>query len=231
MTTRLKKHLFIVEDEPDIAELLSFNLSKAGFTTSTAARGDVALSEIIRWKPDLVLLDLMLPGIGGIEICRRMKANPETASIPIIMVTARDEETDIVVGLRMGAEDYIVKPFSMNIVIARINTVFRRHDLVPPGPEELCTVHDITIDPCRHEVLCGKKPIELTISEFRLLHFLALRPSWVFTREQIVEGIKGTDHSVTDRAVDVLMVSLRRKLGKRGDFIETVRGVGYRFRE
>ena len=227
----IKHHIFIVEDEPDIADLLSYNLTREGYKVDVVSRGDLAVDEITRLKPSLVLLDLMLPGMGGIEICRLLKAKPETAGIPIIMVTARGDETDIVVGLEMGAEDYIVKPFSMKVLLARLQTVLRRHDIAPVVITEIVKVHDITIDPGRHEVLGGKKPVELTASEFRLLYFLALRPNWVFTREQIVDGIKGQDYVVTDRAVDVQMVSLRRKLGKRGAYIETVRGVGYRLKE
>ena len=226
----VKQHIFIVEDEPDIADLLSYHLTREGFKVSVANRGDQAVSEIPRWKPSLILLDLMLPGIGGIEICRLLKAKPETAIIPIIMVTARGDETDIVVGLAMGADDYIVKPFSIPVVLARIHAVLRRHEKVPPGDDEILQIHDITINPGRHEVICGKTTLELTVSEFRLFHFLAWRPGWVFTREQIVDNIKGDDYIVTDRAVDVQLVSLRRKLGKRGDYIETVRGVGYRFK-
>lgn len=227
----VKKHLFIVEDEPDIAELLSYNLAREGYEVTVAARGDQALAEIPRKKPGLVLLDLMLPGVGGLELCRLLKANPETAGIPVIMVTAKGEELDVVVGLEMGADDYIIKPFSMKVVLARVRAVLRRREKAPVAADELLRVHDITINPGRHEVLCGKMVVELTASEFRLLHFLARRPGWVFTREQIVDGVKGEDYAVTDRAVDVQMVSLRRKLGKRGDYIETVRGVGYRFKE
>jgi two-component system phosphate regulon response regulator PhoB len=226
----VKSHIFIVEDEPDIADLLSYNLTREGYKVSVASRGDQAISEIPRWKPNLILLDLMLPGIGGIEICRLLKAKPETAKIPIIMVTARGDETDIVVGLAMGADDYIVKPFSINVVLARIHAVLRRPDKAPPGADEILTIRDITINPGRHEVICGKTVLELTVSEFRLFHFLARRPGWVFTREQIVDNIKGEDYIVTDRAVDVQLVSLRKKLGKRGEYIETVRGVGYRFK-
>jgi len=227
----VKKHIFIVEDEQDIAELLSYHLTREGYDVSTAGRGDQALVDIPRKKPSLVLLDLMLPGVGGLEICRLLKAKPETATIPVIMVTARGEESDVVIGLEMGADDYIVKPFSMKVVLARVHAVLRRREKRPVAADEVLKVLDITINPGRHEVLCGKTAVELTASEFRLLHFLARRPGWVFTREQIVDGVKGEDYAVTDRAVDVQVVSLRRKLGKRGDYIETVRGVGYRFKE
>jgi two-component system phosphate regulon response regulator PhoB len=227
----VKKHIFIVEDEPDIADLLSYNLTREGYEVSMANRGDQALSEIPRRKPSLILLDLMLPGMGGLEICRLLKAKSDTSGIPIVMVTAKGEESDVVIGLEMGADDYIVKPFSIKVVLARIHAVLRRREKVPAATDEVLKVHDLTINPGRHEVLCGKTAVELTASEFRLLHFLAQRPGWVFTREQIVDGVKGEDYAVTDRAVDVQVVSLRRKLGKRGDYIETVRGVGYRFKE
>lgn len=227
----VKKHVFIVEDDPDIAELLQFNLAREGYEVSGAIRGDQALQEIPRRKPGLVLLDLMLPGLGGLEVCRVLKSKPETADIPIIMVTARGEETDVVVGLEMGADDYIVKPFSIKVVLARIQAVLRRREKPAVAAGEVLKAHDLTINPGRHEVLCGRTAVELTASEFRLLHFLARRPGWVFTREQIVDGVKGEDYAVTDRSVDVQVVSLRRKLGKRGDYVETVRGVGYRFKE
>jgi two-component system alkaline phosphatase synthesis response regulator PhoP len=227
----VKKHIFIVEDEADIADLLSYNLIREGYEVSVATRGDQALSEIPQKKPSLVLLDLMLPGMSGLEICRLLKTEPETTGIPIVMVTARGEETDVVIGLEMGADDYIVKPFSIKILLARIHAVLRRREKAPIGTDEVLKVHDITINPGRRELLCGKTAVELTASEFRLLHFLARRPGWVFTREQIVDGVKGQDYAVTDRSVDVQVVSLRRKLGKRGDYVETVRGVGYRFKE
>jgi len=227
----VKKHVFIVEDEQDIADLLSYHLTREGYEVSVAVRGDQALAEIPRKKPNVILLDLMLPGVGGLEICRLLKAKPDTAGIPIIMVTARGEESDVVVGLEMGADDYIVKPFSIKVVLARIHAVLRRRVKAPAGADDVLKVHDITINPGRHEVMCGKTAVDLTASEFRMLHFLASRPGWVFTREQIVDGVKGEDYAVTDRAVDVQVVSLRRKLGRRGDYIETVRGVGYRFKE
>lgn len=227
----VKKRVMIVEDEEDIFKLLQYNLTREGFEVDGLNRGDGAVDAIARRKPDLVLLDLMLPGLGGLEICRLLKANPETAGIPVVMLTAKGEESDVVVGLQMGADDYVSKPFSMKVLLARLQAVLRRREQVPVLVDAILKVHDLTINPGRHEVLCGKSAVELTASEFRVLHFLARRPGWVFTREQIVDGVKGLDYAVTDRAVDVQMVSLRRKLGKRGDWIETVRGVGYRFRE
>jgi two-component system phosphate regulon response regulator PhoB len=227
----MKTNIMIVEDEADILELLTYHLTREGYGVMGLANGELALAEIRRNKPQLILLDLMLPGVGGLEVCRLLKANPETAGIPVVMVTAKGEEADVVVGLEMGADDYVAKPFSMKILLARIHTVLRRRESTPVAPDELLKVFDMVINPGRHEVMCGKTAVELTASEFRLLHFLAQRPGWVFTREQIVDGVKGEDYAVTDRAVDVQMVSLRRKLGKRGNYIETVRGVGYRFKE
>ena len=226
-----KAHIFVVEDERDILELLTYNLTRDGYEVTGLANGEEALAAISRNTPNLVLLDLMLPGVGGLEICRLLKAKPETAGIPIIMVTAKGEEADVVVGLEMGADDYVAKPFNMKVLLARIHTVLRRREKGPAKAGEVITVHDLVINPGRHEVMCGKSALELTASEFRLLHFLAQRPGWVFTREQIVDGVKGEDYAVTDRAVDVQMVSLRRKLGRRADYLETVRGVGYRFKE
>jgi two-component system phosphate regulon response regulator PhoB len=226
-----KEHIVVVEDESDILELLTYNLTREGYEVTALSNGEQALQLIPRKKPGLILLDLMLPGVGGLEICRLLKAKPETARIPIIMVTAKGEETDVVVGLEVGADDYIAKPFSLRVLMARIHSVLRRREKEPVPAGELLKVHDLVINPGRHEVMGGKTGIELTASEFRLLHFLAQRPGWVFTREQIVDGVKGEDYAVTDRAVDVQMVSLRRKLGRRADYIETVRGVGYRFKE
>ena len=225
------KHILIVEDETDILELLTYNLGKEGYKVSSATNGERALNEIAKQKPDLVLLDLMLPGIGGLEVCRLLKGKPETAGVPVVMVTAKGEESDVVIGLGLGADDYIVKPFNLKVLMARVQAVLRRREQQLPAGEAVLKVHDLVINPGRHEVLCGRTAVELTASEFKLLHFLARRPGWVFTREQIVDGVKGEDYAVTDRAVDVQVVSLRRKLGKRGDYIETVRGVGYRFKE
>jgi len=226
-----RKQIIVVEDEADISDLLKYNLTREGYDVTAIPNGTLALQAIPAQKPALVLLDLMLPGLSGLEICRLVKARPDTASIPIIMLTARGEESDIITGLELGADDYITKPFNMKVLVARIHAVLRRRSTPRPAADEVLKIHDITINPGRHEVLCGRTSLDLTASEFRLLHFLAQRPGWVFTREQIVDGVKGLDYAVTDRAVDVQMVSLRRKLGKRGDYLETVRGVGYRFKE
>lgn len=226
-----RKNIFVVDDEEDILELLQFHLSREGYVVTTATRGEEALKAIRRKAPDLVLLDRMLPGLDGFEVCRLLKKDPRTEAIPIVMVTAKGEESDVVAGLEMGADDYVTKPFSMKVLIARLRTVLRRRQKPPVDRQTPIRIHDIEINPSRHEVLIKGKPVEMTFSEFRILHLLASRPGWVMTREQIVDAVRGEDYAVTDRAVDVQIVGIRKKLGPRADDIETVRGVGYRFAE
>ena len=211
--------------------MIRYNLSREGFLVSTANNGEAALRAVSQKKPDLILLDLMLPGIDGLEICRTLQKDRKTVEIPIIMLTAKGEESDIITGLELGADDYITKPFSMKELIARVRAVLRRRSVAPADRNAVLQVHDIAINPGRHEVLVKNKPVEMTFSELRILHLLAGRPGWVMTREQIVDAVRGEDYSVTDRAVDVQIVGIRKKLGPRADYIETVRGVGYRFRE
>jgi two-component system phosphate regulon response regulator PhoB len=181
--------------------------------------------------PDLVLLDVMLPGMDGLEVCRALKQEKRTADIPLIMLTARSEEADIVAGLELGADDYLTKPFSTRVLLARIKAVLRRHHVTPPAETEELVRGDLVIRPGRYEVLAGEQVVQLTRTEFRILHLLTRRPGWVFTRNQIIEAAQGDDTSVTVRSVDVHMVSLRRKLGAYGDVVETIRGVGYRFKD
>lgn len=225
------KKILIVEDEKDVMELIHYNLAKEGYHCETAYNGQEALKKAQATRPDLVLLDLMLPEVDGLEVCKRLKSSPQTEPIPIIMVTAKSDETDIVMGLELGAEDYITKPFSPKVLVARVKAVLRRKTKDIPGESTVVRVHDIEIDPGRHRVLVKNKAVELTSSEFGLLHFLAARPGWVFTRYQIVDAIHGTDYPVTDRSIDVQIVGLRKKMGPAGKYIETVRGVGYRFKE
>jgi two-component system phosphate regulon response regulator PhoB len=226
-----REHVLIVEDEEEIQELVAYNLSREGFRTSVVGSGEDALKKIRAERFDLVVLDLMLPGMDGLDVCRALKKEEKTMAIPVIMLTAKGEESDIVAGLELGADDYIVKPFSPKILVARIKTVLRRKSAEPIDDSQPLTIHDFVIHPGRREVLVKKHPVELTNMEFRVLHFLAGRPGWVFSRYQIVEGVRGDNYPVTDRSVDVLIVGLRKKLGSAGDYIETVRGVGYRFRE
>ena len=220
-----------VDDEEDILELMRYNLTREGFLVSTAANGEDALKAVSQKNPDLILLDLMLPGMDGLEICRLLKKDRKTAEIPIVMLTAKGEESDIIAGLELGADDYVTKPFSMKVLIARVRAVLRRRSAAPADKDAVLQIRDIVINPGRHEVLVKGKPVEMTFSELRILHLLAGRPGWVMTREQIVDAVRGEDYAVTDRAVDVQIVGIRKKLGPKADYIETVRGVGYRFRE
>ena len=226
-----KQKILAVDDEEDILELLRFNLTKEGFAVVCAASGEEGLKTAHSQRPDLILLDLMLPGMDGLEVAKRLKKEEATKDIPIIMVTAKGEEADIVTGLEVGAEDYITKPFSRKVLIARVRAVLRRKAAGPADDQEVVTVHDLTIHPGRREVLVKGKPVVLTFTEFGILSFLARRPGWVFTRSQIVDAVKGDEYFVTDRAVDVQIVGLRKKLVSSAKVIETVRGVGYRFKE
>ncbi len=223
--------VFAVDDEEDILELLKFNLSREGFQVFCAGSGKQAVHLVRSEYPDLIILDLMLPDMDGLEITRRLKNDPDTRNIPIVMLTAKGEEADIVTGLELGADDYITKPFSPRVLIARVRAVLRRNIKGPQEQASVLRIHDIQIDPRRHEVLFKGVPVQLTFTEFAILNYIARRPGWVFTRCQIVEAVRGEDYSVTDRSVDVQIVGLRKKLGPAGSYIETVRGIGYRFRE
>lgn len=226
-----KEHILVVENEEDILELITYNLNKEGYQVTGTKSGEEGLREIQSRLPDLVVLDLMLPGMDGLEVCKQIKTNPKTHSIPIIMATAKSEEVDIVTGLELGAEDYITKPFSPRVLIARVRAVLRRNSREPTNDSSSIVIHDLVIHPGRHEVVVNGQPVALTFTEFKVLHFLSRRPGWVFTRTQIVEAVRGDDYPVTDRSVDVQIVGLRKKLGPAGAYIETVRGVGYRFKE
>jgi two-component system phosphate regulon response regulator PhoB len=223
--------ILIVEDEEDVLELIRYNLEKNGYLTDTALDGRKALEKIRSKAADLILLDLMLPEVDGLEICRKVKNDAATADIPVIMLTAKGTEADIVAGLEMGADDYITKPFSPRVLMARVKAVLRRKEMPSATDKTTLRIQEIEIDPGRHKVTVHGKPVSLTMTEFSLLRFLAARPGWVFTRYQIVDAVHGNDYPVTDRSVDVQVVGLRKKLGCAGKYIETVRGVGYRFQE
>ncbi len=226
-----KERILVVDDEEDILELVRYNLAREGFHVTCAATGEDALKKAGDDGVDLIVLDLMLPGINGLEVARTLKKSARTRKIPIIMLTAKGEEADVVAGLEIGADDYVAKPFSPRVLTARVHAVLRRG--APEAGEDpaVLEVHDMVIHPGRRSVTIGGEPVDLTFTEFQVLYLLARRPGWVFTRSQIVDGVRGDDYPVTDRSVDVQIVGLRKKLGACGRYIETVRGVGYRFKE
>jgi two-component system phosphate regulon response regulator PhoB len=226
-----KETILVVDDEDDILELLSFNMVREGYKVFTADKGEKALKIADSELPDMIILDLMLPGIDGLEVTRILKSREKTKAIPIIMLSAKGDEADIVSGLELGADDYVTKPFSPKILIARMRAVLRRKTDDHADENNIIQLHGFAIDPQRREVKSGGKVVDLTFTEFQVLHFLAKRPGWVFTRSQIVDAAKGDNYAVTDRSVDVQIVGLRKKLGEAGRFIQTVRGVGYRFKE
>lgn len=227
-----EEKILVIEDDNDIRELIRYNLIREGYKVSESSDGEDGLSKANSASFDLILLDLMLPGINGIEICKSLKGNPRTAGIPIIMVTAKGEEADIVIGLELGADDYVAKPFGPKVLIARIKAVLRRKQIsVAAETGKAIKLDNLEINPGKREVLVDGKQVDLTFTEFQIIHFLASKPGWVFTRYQIVDAVKGEDYPVTDRSVDVQIVGLRKKLGPYGKNIETIRGVGYRLSE
>ncbi|MDH3982103.1 MAG: response regulator [Kiritimatiellaceae bacterium] len=224
--------ILVVEDEAPIQELLKFNLERNKYRVEVVDSGEEALTVTAQFQPDLILLDIMLPGADGLEVCKRLKADPKTAHIPIIMLTALSEEADIVAGLELGADDYITKPFSPRVLLARVKAALRRIITTEaPRGSHAFSIHGIEIDESRFKVLVDGNEIALTSTEFKVLQLMAQQPGRVFTRYQIVDAVHGEDYPVTDRSVDVQIVGLRKKLGEAGCFIETVRGIGYRFKE
>jgi two-component system phosphate regulon response regulator PhoB len=226
-----RERILVVDDEEDILELVKYNLTKENFHVTCATSGEEALQKLKKETYDIILLDLMLPGRDGLDTCRVLKKNPETSHIPVVMITAKTEDTDVVLGLELGADDYVTKPFSPRVLLARIKAILRRNQTETTDDKSVIKTHDLVINPPRHEVRVKESLVNLTATEFSILHFLAKRPGWVFSREQIIDSVKGTDYPVTDRSVDVQIVGLRKKLGEIGELIETVRGVGYRFKE
>lgn len=225
------ENILIVEDEEDIISLVEYNLLKCGFQVNSVTNGEEAITLVRKTPPDLILLDLMLPGLSGYDVCKSIRQDERTRSIPIIMLTAKGEEADMVQGLEMGADDYIPKPFSPKILMARVSAVLRR--TVPAAHPENAPIqiNEMEIHPGKHQLFIKDEPVNLTFTEFQILHFLIQRPGWVFTRSQIIDAVRGEDYPVTDRSVDVQIVSLRKKMGEYGDLIETVRSVGYRFKD
>ncbi len=224
-----RERILVIEDEPDIAEVLEYNLSREGFRVIGARDGEEGLDLVKRHFPDAILLDRMLPKLDGLEVCRRLKADPALRTIPVIMVTAKGEVDDIVAGLEAGADDYITKPFSPKVLVARVKAVVRRGTWDDGRPQERMVVGQAVIDAKRHEVRVEGEPVPFTATEFRLLHYLASHPGRVFTRNHLLSRIMGSDAALIDRNIDVHVGAIRRKLGPSRDLIETVRGVGYRF--
>ena len=226
-----KEKILVVDDEEDILELVKHHLVREGYRVVCAETGEKALTRAREASIDLIVLDLMLPGMDGLEITKVLKSDSKTRHIPIVMLTAKGEEADIVTGLELGGDDYITKPFSPRVLLARVKAMLRRHPRETDDDTAVIQIHDLVIHPGRRNVTINRQTIDLTFTEFQVLYFLAKRPGWVFTRTQIVDAVRGDDYPVTDRSVDVQIVGLRKKLGEYGKYIETVRGVGYRFCE
>jgi len=227
-----KKHILIIEDDEDIQQLVSFNLIKAGFNVSCANNGEDGLERLDEEIVDCILLDIMLPGLSGIEVCKKIRERHEQANLPIIMMSAKRQEEEIINGLENGADDYITKPFSPKVLVARLKSVLRRSNKNDSEnteqQDEIIVINDIKIIPGRHEVLVKGHEIKLTSTEFAILVLLSKRPGWVYSRQQIIDAIRGHDYLVTPRMIDVQVFSLRKKLQDAGENIETVRGIGYR---
>lgn len=226
-----KETILIVDDEEDILELIKYNLKSEGYLVLTAQTGEEAIKIARQSSPDLMVLDLMLPGIDGLEVTRYLRNNEQTTELPIVMLTAKGEESDIVTGLELGANDYISKPFSPKVLVARIRSILRRRKKDDGTADKINQEGDMVIDRARHVVTIEGEKLDLTLSEFDLLAFLAEKKGWVFTRSQIVDAIHGENYAVTERSIDVIIVGLRKKLRNHAALIETVRGVGYRFKE
>ncbi|PKL08505.1 MAG: DNA-binding response regulator [Spirochaetae bacterium HGW-Spirochaetae-7] len=229
-----KATILVIEDDQDIRELLAYTLGKEGYDVIQAPSGEAGLKAIKDRAPSLVVLDVMLPGMDGLELLRKVKGDQKLRAIPVIMASARGEETDIVTGLELGADDYVTKPFSPRVLVARVRTALRRAvESASPEPAEQASIAigDFMLDAERHELKVGGRSIDLSATEFAIIERLARSPGRVFTRSQIIDSVRGRDYPVTDRSVDVQVLSIRKKLGSSADIIETVRGVGYRFRD
>ena len=226
-----KETLLIVEDEADIREHISFNLEMSGYEVIKAADGEEGITLARRHQPDLIVLDIMLPGTDGLKVCRQLRSEAAPRKTPIMMLTARGEEDDQITGFEAGADDYITKPFSPRVLVARVKALLRRNGLArETTSNRLVEIHGIIIDSARHEVRVDDQSIAFSATEFAILRFLAENPGWVFSRHQIIDAVKGEDYPVTARSVDVQILGIRKKLGAKGEKVETVRGVGYRMK-
>ncbi|MDY6989277.1 MAG: response regulator [Thermodesulfobacteriota bacterium] len=225
-----KEKILVVDDEEDIVELVSFNLLREGYRVSCASSGEEALRQIASEVPDLIVLDLMLPGIDGLEVAKRLKGSPSTRGVHLVMLTAKSEEADVVIGLELGADDYVTKPFSPRVLVARVKAVLRRNGEASLADKSVLQIHDMVIHRRGYKVFVNEKPVHLTSTEFGILKLFAEKPGWVYSRSAIIDAVHGMGYSVSDRSVDVQVYGLRKKLGHAGDYIESVRGVGYRLR-
>jgi len=222
--------ILVIDDEAELVRLLDYNLTKAGYLAISAKDGAAGLEAARRHAPDLIILDVMMPGLDGWEVCKRLRSDPSTVAIPLLMLTAKAEEGDRVLGLELGADDYVAKPFGIRELLARVKALLRRAEVVPDR-QEVIKAGPIIIDSGRRTVTAAGKRVELTTTEFDLLRLLAERPGRVISREDLLSRIRGDDATVIDRTVDVHVSALRRKLGRHGDLVETVRGVGYRLKD
>ena len=225
-----RKKIILIEDEPDIVEVISYNLRREGFQVIAEVRGDEGINQVRKQSPALVILDLMLPGIDGLSVCQQIKADSLTQDIPIIIVSAKGEESDVVIGLGMGADDYLAKPFSPRELVARVKAVLRRGDIRRGEQDDRILIGQLLIDVVRHEVKIANVPVMLTATEFKILHQIASQPGRAFTREQLLNRVTGEGVVVVDRNIDVHMRSIRKKLKGYSEKIQTIRGVGYRFK-
>lgn len=226
-----KRRIAVVEDEPDIAEIIAYNLGREGFEVKHAEHGTEGLKLIKEWRPDMAILDIMLPGMDGVEICRNIRQAERIRDMPIIMLSAKDDEIDVVLGLRMGADDYITKPFSPRELLERVKAILRRRRINDEDTQTQLVYGPLSIDQERHEVKLDGQLVELTATEFKILSCLIERPGRVFKRDDLLARVLGDDAIVIDRTIDVHIRSIRKKLGEQRELIETVRGVGYRFKD
>jgi len=226
-----KENILIIEDDEDISELIDYNLKKVGYACTLAFSGEEGLEKLNDRNTDLVLLDIMLPTINGFEVCRRIRINENHKDVLIIMLTAKGEDADVIKGLELGADDYITKPFSPSVLIAKIKSVLKRRVDLGKNGDGIIKIGKLVINSLKYEASIDGQILDLSPGEFQALCLFAKKPGWALTRYQIINSIKGEDHFVTDRTVDVMIVGLRKKLGEYGSYIETVRGVGYKFKE
>jgi DNA-binding response OmpR family regulator len=228
MSSTNRKKIVVIEDEPDIVEVISYNLKREGYSVFSVDRGDEGINLIRNQSPHLVILDLMLPGMDGLSICQQMKSDPLVSDIPIIMISAKGEESDVVIGLELGADDYLAKPFSPRELLARVKAVLRRGSTASENEKERIVISELVVDVARHEVKVSGELVNLTATEFKILHQLASQPGRAFSREQILNRVVGIGVVVVDRNIDVHIRSVRKKLGECSRMVQTIRGVGYR---